>query len=248
MSVRRRRPPGLIAAVLVGLAPVTALGLGPRPQVIELYTSEGCSSCPPADAYLARIADRKDVLAIAFHVDYWDSLGWRDRFALPEAVHRQERYARNLGRSSVYTPQWVVNGVTDGVPGRLPTAPVGATPLQAADLRIRRSGEVFDIEVGPGARPARSCDVLLVSIAARAQSVISRGENAGRSLQHANLVRSLQVLGSWSGEAREFAVPRASLPSDATDLAVLVQLDGQREIIAGARAALSSLQSSGGTP
>src|SRR5208337_3080503 len=92
---------------------VNAAAAGPRPAVVELYTSEGCSSCPPAEAYIGASTQRRDVLPLTFHVDYWDGLGWRDRFALPEAARRQRNYARVLGLSSVYTPQAVVDGRAD---------------------------------------------------------------------------------------------------------------------------------------
>src|SRR5580698_3481897 len=84
-----------------------------RPTVVELYTSEGCNSCPPAEALIGKLARQNDVIALSFHVDYWDSLGWRDRFALPDAVARQEQYARALRLSSVYTPQLVIDGRHD---------------------------------------------------------------------------------------------------------------------------------------
>src|SRR5437870_13904008 len=89
---------------------VAATNAQPRPVVLELFTSQGCSSCPPADAYVGKLSARSDVLALAFHVDYWDELGWRDQFALAQSTQRQSVYARNLGRSSVYTPQLVVDG------------------------------------------------------------------------------------------------------------------------------------------
>src|ERR1700722_15426978 len=88
-----------------------------RPAVVELFTSEGCNSCPPAEAYIGELAQRRDVLALAFHVDYWDDLGWRDRFGLPEAVQRQNVYATTLRLSSVYTPQVVIDGQRDFVGG-----------------------------------------------------------------------------------------------------------------------------------
>src|SRR5205085_6404921 len=87
----------------------------PRPVVVELFTSQGCSSCPPADAYVGQLSRQSDVIALAFHVDYWDDLGWRDRFALPQSAERQNVYARNLHRSSVYTPQLVVDGQVDSL-------------------------------------------------------------------------------------------------------------------------------------
>src|SRR5579863_10082196 len=103
------------------LAMIALLGLSygvnanTRPAVVELFTSQGCNSCPPADAYVGKLSARSDVIALSFHVDYWDDLGWRDRFALPQSASRQSIYARNLGRSSVYTPQLVVDGREDYV-------------------------------------------------------------------------------------------------------------------------------------
>src|SRR6267378_2009368 len=94
---------------------VAATNAQPRPVVVELFTSEGCSSCPPAEAYVGELSQRSDVLALSFHVDYWDDLGWRDRFALGQAVERQRIYARVLNRSSVYTPQLVIDGRDDYV-------------------------------------------------------------------------------------------------------------------------------------
>jgi hypothetical protein len=103
---------GTVAAAAMACA-VAMAQAQPRPVVVELFTSQGCSSCPPADAYLGRLSARTDVLALAFHVGYWDDLGWRDRFALPKSLERQSIYARNLHRSSVYTPQLVVDGRED---------------------------------------------------------------------------------------------------------------------------------------
>ena len=106
----------LTGTALAGTAGVAGAAPALRPAVVELFTSQGCSSCPPADTLLGELASRNDVLALAFHVDYWDELGWRDRFELPQAAQRQSQYARRLGRSSVYTPQLVIDGRED-LPG-----------------------------------------------------------------------------------------------------------------------------------
>src|SRR5260370_2590981 len=112
----------------VGAAPVQA---GERPLVVELFTSQGCSSCPPADALLAGLASRPEVLALSFHVDYWDRLGWKDPFSSPEATRRQHRYAELLGLATVYTPQIIVDGKWQAVgsgPGEGPHALHAAPP------------------------------------------------------------------------------------------------------------------------
>jgi len=217
---------------------VAATNAQPRPVVVELFTSQGCSSCPPADAYLGKLSARSDVLALSFHVDYWDDLGWRDRFALAQSVERQNLYARNLRRSSVYTPQLVVDGREDyvGSDGKAVAralsknrdgVPVGVS--------VRDAEVLVEIGAQPGVPPS---DVMLVAYLRHAVSAIGRGENAGRTLEEFNVVRNLRTLGVWKGQAQSFRVPVASLPSDATDVAVLVQPSGQAPIIGAAAHAL----------
>ena len=206
-----------------------------RPLVIELFTSQGCSSCPPAEAYVGKLSARSDVLALAFHVDYWDNLGWRDRFALPQAVERQNAYARNLHRTSVYTPQLVVDGQADALGSRSATLEQAlGKPRDGTPVAVSVSGADVVVEVG-GTGPAARCDVLLVAFLRHAVSAIGRGENAGRTLEEFNIVRSIRTLGQWQGAAARFQVPISALPSDATDVAVLVQSSGQAAI-AGAAA------------
>ncbi len=225
-------------AVAAMLCCVGATNAQPRPVVVELFTSQGCSSCPPADAYLGKLSTRADVLALSFHVDYWDDLGWRDRFALAESVKRQNLYARNLGRSSVYTPQLVVDGRDDSV-GSDGKAVARALSENRDGVPVGvsvRDAEVL-VEIGaqPGVPPS---DVMLVAYLRHAVSAIGRGENAGRTLEEFNVVRNLRTLGVWKGQAQSFRVPVVSLPSDATDVAVLVQPSGQAPIIGAAAHAL----------
>jgi hypothetical protein len=206
----------------------------PRPVVVELFTSQGCSSCPPADAYVGRLSARSDVLALAFHVDYWDDLGWRDRFALPQSVERQRIYARNLGRSSVYTPQLVVDGRDDRVAAdaaaftRALSENRDGAPVRVS---IRDAQVLVDLGADPQAAPS---DIVLVAYLRHAVSAIGRGENAGRTLEEFNIVRAIRTLGSWKGRAESFGVPLSTLPPDATDVAVLVQPFGQAPIIGAA--------------
>jgi hypothetical protein len=224
-------------AAMLCAAAVTPAQTQPRPVVVELFTSQGCSSCPPADAYLGALSTRSDVLALGFHVGYWDDLGWRDRFALPQSLERQSVYARNLRRSSVYTPQLVVDGREDDFhsDGKLVNRALsehrGGVPISVS---VHEAQIQVDIGTQAGAAPG---DVLLVAYLRHAVSKIGRGENAGRTLDEFNIVRDIRALGLWKGKAESFRVPVFSLPPDATDVAALVQSVGQRQIIgAGARA------------
>jgi hypothetical protein len=203
-----------------------------RPVVLELFTSEGCSSCPPAEAFLGELAQRPDVLALAFHVDYWDGLGWHDRFALPMATERQRLYAKSVGSFSVYTPQLVVDGRRDFVGSD--RVSVGRALAQA-----RSAGVMVNLAVHEGMVAVTLerqsgiplSDVLLVAYQKRATSRIGRGENAGRDLEEFNIVRALRPLGQWSGAPQHFEASVDTIPADATDVAILVQPRSEGPII-----------------
>ena len=232
-SLLRLELSGAAAALCAaGVCGVTAASAAPRPAVVELFTSEGCNSCPPAEAYVGELAGRSDVLALAFHVDYWDDLGWRDRFGLSQAVERQRGYARTLRLSTVYTPQVVIDGRADYV-GSNRSAIARALKESRNGVPIRLS--VNDAEVlvrlEPDVQAARG-DVILVAYLRKAVSSIGRGENAGRTLAEYNIVRAIRELGRWEGAAQDFRIKLAALPQDATDVAVLVQAAEQGPIIA----------------
>ena len=216
---------------------VAAANAQPRPVVVELFTSQGCSSCPPADTYIGELTQRRDVLALTFHVDYWDDLGWRDRFGLPEAVERQRAYAKSLRLSSVYTPQIVIDGQDNFVGSdvrSIDRALTGNRNGVAVALSVR-DGEVF---IDLDAQKAAPSDVLLVAYLRTAVSPIGRGENAGRTLKEFNIVRGFHSLGRWTGQRQQYHAPVDSLPRDSTDVAVLVQPLGQAPIIGAATIAL----------
>ena len=206
--------------------------------MVELFTSEGCSSCPPAEGYLGELAQRRDVLALAYHVDYWDDLGWRDRFGLQEAVQRQRAYAKALGLSAVFTPQAVVDGQESLVGGnRSAIARSLERPRSGVAVALSaRDGEiVVDFEQQANVAPS---DVVLLAYQRTAISHIGRGENAGRTLEEYNIVRGLRSLGRWTGEKRQYRFPAGSLPQEATDVAIIVQPLGQAPIIGAAALAL----------
>ncbi len=192
-----------LAALALLAAPSARAATISRPVVVELFTSEGCSSCPPADAVLRDLArDRPDVLALGFHVTYWDHLGWHDPFALPEATQRQREYGARM-RGPVYTPQMVIDGTHDVVGSD--RADVFRTIQQAASasgagvaVRLRRDGEgvLVDLSAGVGAG-----SVVLIGYDGEHRTSVAHGENGGRSLVEANIVRSVVPLGGWSGAA-----------------------------------------------
>jgi hypothetical protein len=229
--------------IFLGLALLLAVGIAaaqPRPTVVELYTSEGCNSCPPAEAQIGKLAKHDDIIALAFHVDYWDDLGWRDRFELPEAVTRQRQYAHTLHLPSVYTPQLVIDGQRDLVGGGDSIGSgigsgsgsgSGNKPGVPLDVAVHNDNLI--VTLGAQQQPA-VCDVLLLGYLPEAASKVTRGENAGRELHEFNIVRSLRTLGSWQGEGRTFSVPLSGIAADATAVVVLVQQRDQGPIVGAA--------------
>ncbi|HEX2790814.1 MAG TPA: DUF1223 domain-containing protein [Steroidobacteraceae bacterium] len=223
----------------VGLAlllAVSGVQAQSRPTVVELYTSEGCSSCPPAEEQVGKLAKQDGIIALAFHVDYWDSLGWHDRFDFPEATARQRQYAHTLKLSTVYTPQLVVDGQRDVVGGG---DGIGAGSAKTPGVPVAISVQNNAVVVALGAlQPAAACDVLLIAYLPEAVSKVTRGENAGHELHEFNIVRSIRKLGSWQGAGETFSVPLTALTPDATAVAVLVQQRDQGPIVGAASRAL----------
>lgn len=203
-----------------------------HPTVIELFQSQGCSSCPPANANVNTLSQRADVLALSFAVTYWDGLGWKDVFAKPQYTDRQWDYARAFGHAQVWTPQVIVNGRADITGTR--TAPLAA--LIAANDR-GNAGPLVTVagsNVSISGKTAKPVDVWLVRYEPRAIEVsIKAGENGGKTLPHRNIVRELVKVGRWSGGNASFALPAAKLPGLAT--AAFVQAGTGGPIIAAAR-------------
>ena len=201
-----------------------------NPTVVELYQSQGCSSCPPADAVLNALADRSDVLALSFAVTYWDQLGWKDTFADPAFTQRQWDYARASGRTYVATPQMVINGsgvVTGGDPAQVDAA-IRRGGRPATGPAIDRAGGALAIGTGKG-----SATVWLVRYDPRTIAVpIRAGENGGRTIAHRNVVRQLVQLGQWTGAPLRLALPAA--PAGLSS-AVLLQQGRGGAIIASRR-------------
>jgi hypothetical protein len=220
----------VLLAFSLSVGYVAAAGAETRPVVLELFTSEGCSSCPPAEAIVNELAQRPNVLPLSFHVDYWNDLGWPDRYSLAGATERQRVYARMLHRSSVYTPQVVIDGSRDIVGSQraaVMEAVSGRRDGVATSVSV--SGGTIQIHVGAGSEAA-TADVLLLGYLREATTPIGRGENSGRTLKESNIVLWLHELGRWNGKPREFEMNVRGLPENVTDIAVLVQSAGQGAI------------------
>lgn len=219
-----------LAIALLSAAPGMAHAADARhPTVVELFQSQGCSSCPPANANVNALAARPDVLALSFAVTYWDGLGWKDIFAQPAFTARQWDYAHAFGNSQVWTPQVVVNGRATIVGNRLAPLEVliANTDRGAAGPALAFAGSRLSVN-GTTPKPA---DIWLVRYDPRNVTVpVKTGENGGRTLPHRNIVRELIKLGRWSGGATSFALPQPMRAGLAT--AALVQLGPGGPIVA----------------
>ena len=202
--------------------------------MIELFQSQGCSSCPPAEANVGAVSDRPDVLALAFEVDYWDRLGWKDTFSKPAWTARQYAYAKAMGHGGTSTrPRWSSTAGSRATawsrarwPGLMSRGDRGA-----GGPSVGFSGGA--VTVGAGAAPAGGADVWLARyIPHTVEVTIPRGENAGRTLPYKDVVREMVLLGKWRGEAATFPAPGGD-PSLAE--AALVQASGAGPILAAAK-------------
>jgi hypothetical protein len=202
-------------------------GVAAGPWVVELFTSQGCSSCPPADAYLGKLAKRPDIVALSFHVDYWDYIGWKDPFASHETTERQRTYARVLKQRYVYTPEMVVDGLGDDA--AQPSA-IDALLAQAARRSLKRAtpdlsrdaGGNLTIKLGAYDLGDESADVMLAIYDRKLSTKIGRGENGGHTLDNFNVVRRLETVSLWSGVKATWTVPIGPL-QPGQGLAVMVQ-------------------------
>jgi hypothetical protein len=212
--------------------------------VIELFTSQGCSSCPPADTVFSQLVEKGDVVALAYHVDYWDYLGWRDTFAKPENTARQYDYMKAFKAQSVYTPQAVINGRKhvngsskediDQALERLK----GSNGGLSVDVRATKRGSSLMIEADAATNGPREAEVIIVYFDPPTPVEIDRGENTGKTVTYWNAVTDVQVAGVWHGKSASFELPMREVTKKATGgYAVLLQTanaDGSPGPIIGA--------------
>jgi len=200
--------------------------------VVELFTSQGCNSCPPADQLFTELADKDDIVALAYHVDYWDYLGWRDTLSRKENTERQYDYMRAFGGRSVYTPQAVINGRTHvngasrtAVDGTLAKLRKSGDGMQVA-IKVRRDGDGIVIEAGDATATSVSeapmAHVVIVYFDPPQTIEIGKGENGGRKMTYWNAVSGIQTAGMWHGKAQRYELP-ASEVAKKGGCAVLLQ-------------------------
>jgi hypothetical protein len=255
------RAPAL-AAALLGLVAGGGLSLGAAAPakaapaeplvVVELFTSQGCSSCPPADAYLAEIVQRKGVLALSQHVDYWNYMGWKDPFSSAHASKRQKAYANSLGARYVYTPQMVVDGRSQEVgSNREAIEAMLADARRAIDKKLTLRvypGAINEVKLVMPAAPApakgskeperkvEAATVWLVAYDSTHSSEVERGENRGKTLTNYNVVRAMRSVGEWDGKAQTLMLNLAGeIAAGYGNAAVLLQIGKVGPIIAAAK-------------
>ena len=211
------------AVVLLSMGPVLAASPAraeARPTVVELFTSQGCSSCPPADALLGELAARDDVIALGFHISYWDSLGWKDPFSRPQSTERQRAYAR-LFEAQVYTPQLVVDGAREMVGSRREEVMAALREAShAAVAPVAFAADRRSVTIGGAAAAGGTGQVWLIRFVRKRTTPIGAGENARRTAEDTNGVEALSALGAWQGQEVGYAVEP---PAAGEGIAVLVQ-------------------------
>jgi hypothetical protein len=236
-----------LAFAVVAVCSTGVAHAGPR-AVVELFTSQGCSSCPPADKVLGELAADPSIVAISAPIDYWDYLGWKDTLAEPQNTARQKAYAYARGDGQVYTPQVVVNGMVHVVGS-------DKSAIEYAIAKSRANGAVssppvtlafadghLKVAVGDAPEGHPAAEVWLCGLTRAVTIAIGRGENTGRSVTYHNVVRSWVKLGSWTGAATSWSVPTQALKREGSDeVAVLVQsgtTDRPRAIVGASLAAI----------
>lgn len=218
------------AALAAFAAAVPAATAAERPRaVVELFTSQGCSSCPPADRLFSELAGRKDLVVLSYSVDYWDYLGWKDTLATPANSARQRGYAEVRGDRAVYTPQMVVNGARHlvGSDRRALTRGLAEADALPARVVLKRQGDLIEIHVTGDLPPAvRMATVYFLGVGGRVEVAIGRGENTGRRIAYSNVVRDIRAVGMWEGGRAVFRLPVSEVrKSGASNCAALVQVE-----------------------
>ena len=219
-----------------------------QPVLVELFTSQGCSSCPQADQILGELQKRDDVVALSFSIDYWDYIGWRDTLASHDNTLRQQAYEKVLPSHRVYTPQMVIDGVQDVVGNQrrdvldVVDRRVRETRGKRLPIVIKQSGKDVQVRIGGGPTSAPATVWLAHTLSSRTVN-IAKGENSGRTITYHNVVRDFMAVSKWSGQPLTLALPAHGKQGEITDgVAVWVQADGQGPVLGAAQARISNAQ------
>ncbi len=229
---------GLVAGAILGAGPAAAQSTGAEIKgVVELFTSQGCSSCPPADKVLGQLAERKDLLALSYNVDIWDMLGWKDTLANHDYTVRQRNYTDAQG-AGVYTPQAVIDGRTNVTPSKdhpdIKELIVAALAKYSDGLPVHLSlsstGDAITVNIDaadPAAKAQMPHATLWLVMYDRSVTVpIGRGENSGRTITYSNVVRKLRPIAMWKGEQMSVDLPKSEIKqADVNRCAVLLQAE-----------------------
>ena len=240
----------LRGALIIGAATALCLSMGSslviaadrQPVVVELFTSQGCSSCPPADKLLGELSSRPNVISLSFNVDYWDYLGWRDTLGSKKHTKRQKQYAANRGTRQVYTPQMVINGHLDVVGSRRSKVIAAVNKEATASTRVpmkisETAGEIIiNVADSPNTELAQKATIWVLVTSPKVSIPIERGENRGRKITYHNVVRQLVPAGMWDGKAIRITLPKDGLGMGGNrDCIVLLQKGNVGKIIGAAR-------------
>ncbi len=259
-AIRRFSSSLVLGAALLaaGPSPAARAAMTAEPVVVvELFTSQGCSSCPPAYGFLAELAERKGLLVLSYHVDYWNYMGWKDTFSSPQMTQRQRAYAQQLGQRYVFTPQMVVDGMAHAegaARARIESLLVDARKMidKKLPIRVSRAG-LNEVKVGlPAARPMdkgkkaadstvakpkmKTGTLWLIAYDDKHTTEIGKGENRGRTLSYHNVVRSIKPVATWEGKQTHVVVNLAEeIAAGYKNCAVLLQAGEGGRILAAAR-------------
>jgi len=248
---------GLLTISMLCMVRATAEEVVNRPVVVELFTSQGCSSCPPADALLARLAQRRDVIALSLPITYWDMLGWKDTLATEANTRRQKSYAKVMGHGGVYTPQMIIDGLDDVVGSREVAVNTAITARRTQSLTtqsrllvqtLQDRGRLLDIPVWLSAtsrevrivighardRTDHDATIWMFRVLSQATVKVGGGENSGRTLTYRNIVRDVKAVGMWKGDQIVLELPRGDSGVSHDGVAVVVQQGGYGRIFGAA--------------
>jgi hypothetical protein len=224
LTRRRALQAGLAALATPAILNTKAWAAEP-PVLVELFTSQGCSDCPPADRLMGELKSRPDLHVVSLNVDYWDYLGWKDTLGKAEYSQRQQDYARARGDSEVYTPQAVINGERHAVGSNRSQieAAIAAVRAGAVNVPILVKEAGGNIEVSVGALAGESGTLWLMGVAPEVSVAIGRGENKGTAVTYHNVARQVAAAGTWDGTSRSFSLSRSAVAAGdcRTCLAVL---------------------------